>query len=280
MRPGPFHFACYWILTWLRRIVVSLIVVALLAPVLPTFGIRQLEGAVTFLAGNNKVINVALTVLWGSLTFLRNHVGPPWLWDCIKGILDKFQKTVFTDVGAGELSDHHRVTLYRYQRYCFWPRGRGRWYWPWGRAWGKLCHPWSGWLVPVVRAGPRSAGSTVFYVGDGSSAEGVCGAAFSQQSGMLLISGADVPDITQNSSEADILEYARLTFVSVDMIRQRKRQKRPCARYFLALQVEVQSKKWGVLMIDSRAEALPQPNVALHRFSQVKDVLDNLLRRA
>lgn len=130
----------------------------------------------------------------------------------------------------------------------------------------------------MVRAGPDTAGTTVFPAGE--KFEGVCGAAYSQQSGTLEIKACTLPNITDSSSQTDIEAYAKGTFVPVEMIKDRIKRGRPCARYFLALRVYVQSQKWGVIMIDSRAESPDQPNIAAHRFSQIKDVLDHLLRRA
>ena len=275
MQPGRVHSTFYWIVRVSQWLVLAAIAVAMLAPVIPLSGMRPLDSALKFMVDQNKVINLMLVGLFGACATARKYLGEPWLWDCIKGILAGFQKEAFSEVGEGELADHHRITLYRHQLFCLWPRRRGgNWYWPWGKG----NHPWSGWLVPMVRAGPESAGTTVFLASDGQRFDGVCGAAYFQQSATLEISA--LPNITKESSDADITEYARRAFASEELVRRRLRRGQPCARYFLAHHVNVQYKKWGILMIDTRAAVIPKPTVNQHRFKQIKDVLGHLLRRA
>lgn len=273
MRPGLMHSVCYWIVRVSQWVAISAMVGLLLVPLIEPGQIQTISDWKNLISSNTKPINKVILSIFGVLTVLRKTVGEPWVFNCTKEILRGFQREVFQNLTGGELANHHRVTLYRYQTWCWMPRGRGPIYWPWGKGYW----PWNGWLVPIVRAGPETAGVTVFPAGE-ENFEGVCGAAYSQQSGTLEKKG--LPNITATSSDADITLYAKDTFMSVDMIKSRIKRKRPCARYFLALQVYVQSKKWGVIMIDTRAEAPGQPLVVTHRFSQVKDMLDHLLRRA
>ena len=275
MQPGQVHFVCYWTVRWLQWLVLSAIAVALLAPVIPASGLPRFDDSLKFIVENNKIINLTLVGLFTTFAVTRKCIGDPWLWDCIKGILSGFQKEAFSDVGEGELADHHRITLYRHYSFYLWPRRRGSsWWWPWG----KWNHPWSGWLVPMVRAGSESAGATVFLACDAQRYDGVCGAAYFQQSATLEI--PNLPDITKDSSEADIKEYARRTFASEELVKRRILRGHPCARYFLAHHVSVQYKTWGILMIDTRAAKIPAPMANHHRFKQIKDVLVHLLRRA
>ena len=275
MQPGRVHFVCYWTVRLSQWLVLAAIAVALLAPVIPASGLPRFDDSLKFMVDNNKIINLTLVGLFTAFAVTRKYIGEPWLWDCIKGILSGFQKEAFSDVGEGELADHHRITLYRYYSFYLWPRRRGAFLlWPWG--WGN--YPWSGWLIPMVRAGPESAGATVFLASDAQRFDGVCGAAYFQQSATLEVAG--LPEITKGSSEADIKNYALRTFASEELVKRRLRRDHPCARYFLAHRIEVQFKKWGVLMIDTMAEKIPTPTVNQHRFKQIKDVLGHLLRRA
>lgn len=255
---------------------IGLIALVLLLQATPDFGSTRLARTTRFLLDNKEKVNGVLLGFLAVFGAAKSFVGEPWLWATIKDILTSFQRDVFDSLGDGELSADHRVTLYKYQRFCLWPRGRGPIYWPWGKG----THPWSGWLVPMVRAGPRSPATTVFLVGDGKGYEGVCGAAFCEQHGVVEKNGSDLPNITNQSVDVEIAEYAQKTFVSPEMVKRRLLRKRPCARYFLALRVEVQSEHWGVVMIDSRSASLNQPQKTFHRFEQINDILDHLLRRA
>jgi len=279
MRPGRLHTLLYWAMRGLQIAAIFVLVVLTAAPFIGLDAF--LPSLEWLLEKHGKAINAGLAALLGALEIFLKAIGRPWIWECVKGILSTFQRDIFREAGDGALSDHHRVTLYRYQTWCLWPKGRGRWYWPWGQGTsGNLSWPWSGWLVPVVRAGPDTAGSTVFLCAGGQDFDGVCGAAYSQQSGTLEIKASSLPDITPVSTSADIIDYAKRTFVPEGMVIARIKANRPCARYFLAHRVEVQSVKWGVLMIDCRSEGPDKPTVANHRFGQIRDALDHLLRRA
>lgn len=273
---GRFHTFVYWLCKNLRRITFVSILVVLLIQAFPPSGIDRLDKIQNWIIGNQKLLNVTLAGVVTGITLFMKLLGDPWVLDCVKEILESFQRDVFSEVGAGALADHHRVTLYRYQQWCLWPGWRGMYLWPWGAgAW-----PFSGWMVPIVRAGPDSRATTVFLAKSPTEFEGICGAVYFQQQGVLEKGTPLLPDITSRSSNVDIATYARETFVSEEMIGHRIRNNRPCARYFLAVRVEVQSKKWGVLMIDSREASCPHPNITQHKFRQINKMLTHLLKRA
>ena len=107
----------------------------------------------------------------------------------------------------GGNTDDHRVTLYKWARFCWWPGNRWHWFWPWG--WGNV--PWSGWLKPIVRSGVYRRGRTVFLANKSNqpSAEGVVGKAFFSRTVVEL---KDLPDIQEPDPQARenrIDDYAR-----------------------------------------------------------------------
>lgn len=174
-------------------------------------------------------------------------------------------------------SDHHRVTLYRFHKVCWLAALRGS---DSCNPWGKGNYLWSGWLVPTVRAGADSAATTIFLARDADRFEGVCGAAFFQNQPVIEKKLTDLPNIVKGSSEEDIKQYADETWVTPALIQKRLSSGRPCARWFLALRVEIQYKKWGVLMIDSRSDKMPQTmyKEVSARLDQNKDVISHLLK--
>jgi hypothetical protein len=272
---GRFHHHAYWTCRTIQLVAFVCVCVVLAVQMIPVTGVAAIDNTQKWIADNQKPVNIILVGTWTAFGILCNFLGHPQILECAKDILATFQREVFGGIGGGELADNHRVTLYRYQTWCLWP-GRGYWYWPWGKA----AWPNSGWMVPVARAGPDSRASTIFLTKSPTEFEGICGAVHFLQQGVLEMDSTDLPDITTGASDADIATYARKTFVSEIMIRNRIRSNRPCARYFCALRVEVQSKKWGVLMIDSRAAAPPQPQKTQHCFGQLNKVLGHLLKRA
>jgi hypothetical protein len=100
-----------------------------------------------------------LTAGLALMQVVRSMIGPPWVWDTVHYLLDKFQEHVFE--GQSGPLHHHRVTLFKYTR-------RRLWFCRW---------PWSGWLVPVERSGHTTRRShTVFLTpDDADQAEGIAG---------------------------------------------------------------------------------------------------------
>ena len=268
----------HWLIYWFVRVVYIIAIIAaicvLLIPSIPNWSWAL--STKQWVSENGKTLGLVLVPVVGVCSVINKYIGAPWLWTCVKGILSGFQRDAFSNVP--DVADHHRVTLYRYHRICLYPGWRGSWKCP--TPWGYGNWPWSGWLIPTVRAGPDSAPSTIFLAKDAINFEGVCGAAYFQQQPVVEKKIVELPNITQQSTEDDIIEYARQTWVSPKMIRKRIKERRPCARWFLALRVEVQYKKWGVLMIDSRADAMPQTQYKAmsERLNQIKDVLSHLLK--
>lgn len=276
MRPGVLTPYIYCGCKWLGRL--SLLLIILLGIVLH-LPISQDRWPVLIeykqsLDPASKSIFAGL----GFLVFLSNSVmkwiGAPQYWVTIRKILEHIQKEVFDSLPDGEFAEFHRVTLYRYQRFCLFTGWRGKF-----SPWKDFNHPWSGWLVPVARAGPGKNPKTVFLAHsmEGKRFEGVAGATMLLQGGDLRIDR--LPDVTSSANDEKIRLYATETFVSDSWLRKRIATSKPCSRSFYSMQIEIGGKAWGVLMIDSRLESLPKPQKTKHVFESLKVVLEILLSK-
>lgn len=222
----------------------------------------------------SKPLIAWLAFLIGFFKLVMRWVGAPEHWKTIQKILEHIQKEVFDGLPDGEFAEFHRVTLYRYQRFCLFTGWRGQF-----SPWGDFNHPWSGWLVPVTRAGPGKNPKTVFLAHsmEGKRFEGVAGATMLLQGGDLRIDR--LPDATSSANDEKIRLYATETFVSESWLRKRIATRKPCSRSFYSMQIEIGGKAWGVLMIDSRLESLPKPQKTKHVFESLKVILEILLSK-
>lgn len=222
----------------------------------------------------------ASAVALSAFTELSRWIGEPWYWHAISKLLEQLQSETFQTLPHDAVQDDHRVTLYRFRAWNFWasltracrdirqrPLTAFRSNWP-----------WAGWLVPVLRAGPRAPGRTVYLACNAERAEGVAGKTYFNQHGTIELK--DLPDLCLDSATDMVTEYARRTFVSVEMVSKRLKASRPCARSFQSIRVEVNNRPWGVLMIDSRESRLPNPQKTSHSFQSLAKTLQVLLERA
>lgn len=224
-----------------------------------------------------------LLVTMGLFLFLakvvKKLVGPPWLWNTVSNILEDARLHMLRHTAADE-SHHNRVTLFKHVRCRFrmspWRLQR----WPWGKRQGaspKWNHPWSGWLVPVMRTGHTSQRSKFVFLApdDADDAEGVVGRTWCGNG----VEVKQLPEITLQSDVSALEEYARRSSVGVDLIRKRLASGKTMSRSFLGFPIEVKGKQWGVLVFDSRRsdgiKSVSNPTVAL-----TAKMLGELLARA
>jgi hypothetical protein len=134
-------------------------------------------------------------------------------------------------------------------------------------------------MIPLVRAGTRKKSKTIFlaHANEGGKFEGIAGATMLFQHKVVQKTG--LPDVNGAVSQQELDEYAKETFVSSDWLNQRIQKRRPCSRSFYSIRIQVSGKDWGVLMIDSRLESLPNPRTATHVFESIHAVLEILLSR-
>jgi hypothetical protein len=183
---------------------------------------------------------------WGCVRF-----GSPGKWKIIQSLLDDLQAEVFEGGYDGPLQDH-RVTLFKHAQWKWWMRSASGRLWPWGK--GRW--PWSGWLVPVARSGHTTQRSSTVFLApdDANKAEGIAGMTWARRK---PVSVDRLPRLTEDSPVQDLRTYAVKGSVDLSWVQARVKSGRLCARSFCGIPVEVKGQLWGVIVIDSASERLP-----------------------
>ena len=217
---------------------------------------RLLSEILEWLQQTAWVTTPSLAIVLILTPVIRTMISPPWVWDTVHHLLDRFQEYVF-EKESGPLH-HHRVTLLKYTRLRL-----------------RLCRwPWSGWLVPVERSGhtTRRNRTTFLAPDDADQAEGIAGQTWARN--RVVVVNA-LPEISENPPCDVLAEYTERTFVVVAWW-QRHRQH---ARSFCGIPVEVKGKLWGVIVLDSRNPEGIDEN-AIRFYSLIGRFLGKLLERA
>lgn len=265
----------YWAFRWGEWAAIGLIVVTGATGLVPIefVGWPKTAPLHRWIHEQSIWITTVLSLVAGACAAFAHRIGSPRMLQILQGILADLQRTTFCNLDGDQTGEHHRVTLYRWQQWCLFPGFRESIFWPWG----PRNSPWSGWLVPVVRAGPYTRPKTVFLAKGGGKGEfeGVAGATYFSQAGFLDIS--ELPDV-YNSSPEDVRNYATQAHVPIEWLEKRMNRNRPCARCFRSIRIEVDGVWWGVLMIDSRETKLPSPQTTRQRFDTIANVFTVLLR--
>jgi hypothetical protein len=186
--------------------------------------------------GSAWVVVPALLLAIPIVEAIRHLIGDPRIWRVVSDLLNHFRDLLFPDSTSDQIHAH-RVTLFRHKT---WHRCARRW-------------PWSGWLVPVERSGHTTRKTDIAFLApdDADKVEGVAGMTWSRRSVVYV---KDLPDLSHNPSDSEIEEYAERTWVSEQLVRKRK----PHARAFLGIPVEVNNRLWGVIVVDSRSVEISQ----------------------
>jgi len=150
-------------------------------------------------------------------------------YEAIHDLLDQICEATFSDVSF-ELEQHRRVTLFKRKRF-YWKR------WPFFGAW----------LVPIERSGETTRRTdAVFRVhDDGEKCEGVAGRTYSKRKIVYVDS---LPSLRTNRSDDDLKKYGEKSFTDPKRFRS-NRFPQSCS--LMGLPIEVDRKRWGVLVIDS-----------------------------
>ncbi|MCX5590894.1 hypothetical protein [Alcaligenes endophyticus] len=199
--------------------------------------------------------------------------GDPWLVEKLQFILDRYQEGAF-NAEAGTPKDHNRVTLFRHQKGFFvrhWSAKSGLW--PWGDY-----HPFSSFLVPVLRSGHISKKTAIaFHVSDASDkTEGIAGMAWSCGEALCV---TDLPEMIAVSGVRQKNTYAEKTYCDKRMIEDYINRKRNMPRSIVAIPVERKGKIWGVVVADSRSpKGVTESAVENYRLTVA--LIGHLLERA
>lgn len=201
------------------------------------------------------IIIVANFVLW-TAHVVKNYVGNPWAWDSVKVLLEEFRADVFNGTTTLTAS-HDRVTLFK-KKDCRWRFG---------------CWPSYDWLCAVERTGhmTRRKRKWLRASDDGQHYDGVAGAAWCL--GRTIIKDG----LPSTANDGDLELYARETFVPVDYVKKQLKKRAVLPRSLCGIIVEVNSKPWGVIVIDSSLEKLPDQAVIEAFYRKNAKVLGKLL---
>lgn len=209
----------------------------------------HLRPLAAWLHQNNWWIIVTLMGVAAAIKILKERLDRTWVWSAVQAIVDRIQTEAFGDQDG--YLHHHRATLFRYQKYLWWPFPARHMLWPWGLGRG----PSSGWLVPVIRSGHATQHTKTYFLApdDADKAEGVVGHIWNSNKEIGLSVGAP---LQQGATPEQISEYAGKTFVNATRA-AKELSKKVLAASFRGVTVEGKAgRKWGVLILDSRhAEA-------------------------
>jgi len=185
------------------------------------------------------------------------------MWDHVELLLNQFRDCVFEQHFSDPVH-HHRVTLFKH--HSFW--------WHWESKWGGT--PWTGWLVTVERSGHTTKNNiTAFKVPDkdADNIEGVAGATWARKASVLV---EELPDLSGTKGKKNVADYSKKAYISKDWV-----QSHQCpARSLYGVPIEVNGKLWGVIVIDSRSEKLPNRDLAEKFHKMFGKTLSKTLERA
>jgi hypothetical protein len=211
----------------------------------------------TWLIGLQKFAVIA-TILQGAAKETLDRMHLPRVWQAVKNALDSTQQHLFQESDGG--FHKHRVTLF--QRRLSYPNA---FHYVWNlKHFRSRKQPfWGGWLVPIRRSSHIGQQTkTVWFAPDrGDTAEGLAGQVWTNN---LVIIAEELPILTKGSAPTAIAAYATKGFVTIAWVEDRLQQEKMCARSFCGIPVEVNNKRWGVVIIDSIAARIPNADELRH----------------
>lgn len=220
-------------------------------------------GFVTWAQNTGWLILVVGIALAGGAKALRHFIGPPFIQGMIHTILDQMKALAFEPVACQDPPDpshYHRVTLFKAvgsKRLPFLP---------------GTCKAW---LVKYERSGHTTQKNYPSFriPDDADRVEGIAGKTWAATK---VIKISELPDISQKATPEEIAEYARRTFIDVEVVKDRMTRGMSLARSFCGVPVEVKNVPWGVIVFDSRQ---PKPIEAIKTYESFAKVLGHLLER-
>lgn len=195
----------------------------------------------------------ALLVLTPLLIGLRR-----WLdrsrYDAVHDLLDQMCEHIFKNT-TFEHEQHRRVTLFK--------RRALHWKWP-------FVGPW---LVPIERSGEATRKTDALFrvPDDGEQCEGVAGRTYSKRK---IVYVERLPDLRVKASSEDLQNYASRSFLDPKKMNP-KRYPQACS--LMGFPIDVDKKRWGVLVIDSVHPSFSQ-NKAKMIFTSLAPSLTSYLK--
>lgn len=170
-------------------------------------------------------------------------------WEAMQVQIDELQSIAFEKHQA-ESNEKHRVTLFRYKRWCW--RRHGWNLLNWAKSYKVGISPASGWLVPVLRSGHMSKNTkTIFAAPDeGSLIEGVAGQCWASDYTTYV---ERLPSLSRTSNDNNIEKYCTGTKLPKEFVRQYISNDKKLSRSLLAMPVKDSNGcRWGVVVFDSQ----------------------------
>jgi hypothetical protein len=212
-----------------------------------------------FIQDQSILIIIVANVVLLTSHILKSYFGNPWAWDTVKVLLEEFRSDVFR--GENNLSAHlDRVTLFK-KRDCRWRFG---------------IIPSADWLCAVERSGHMTRRKRKWFRAkdDGQFLEGVAGATWGESQ---TIHKDGLPHLVKGAQYIEIETYAKETFVNGSYVRKQLAKGAPIPRSLCGIIVEVNSKPWGVIVIDSSLERLARKEDIEKFYQKNAKVLGKLL---
>ncbi|PMF80617.1 hypothetical protein BCV08_15815, partial [Vibrio breoganii] len=170
-------------------------------------------------------------------------------WEALQVQIDELQAIAFSE-HIQDGNDLHRVTLFKYKKWCF---GRHRWNLKaWFKSISKGVAPNSGWLMPVLRSGHLTKNTkTVFAVPDNSAdAEGVAGQCWASD---YTVHVENLPSLNSASNDDNRLKYSHRTKIPIELIGEYVDNGKTLSRSLMAIPVKDDTGcRWGVVVLDSQ----------------------------
>lgn len=186
---------------------------------------------------------VVLPVLAGAAKAGAERLRANWLKHVVQSTLTQMADQMFGRHGGA--TDEHRATLFVHRKFAFW----GTFPWKLHR------HPWSGWLVPVVRSGhtTQKVRSCFLAPDRAANSEGVAGLVWRKK---MTVTVQDLDAITSQSPSSDVSTYISRSLCPEAWVELRLRNGDAVPRALRGIPVEVDNNLWGVIVLDSKH---PQP---------------------
>jgi len=216
------------------------------------------------------IFMISIFALGNYLTRKGNKV----CWDALQVQIDELQSIAFS-THQNDANDQHRVTLFKYNKWCWKRHGwnLAAWY----RSYSKGIKPWSGWLMPKIRSGHLTKNTrTVFAVPDeGKYAEGIGGKCWASDSAVHI---ENLPALKPTSSEQNKDKYSTKTNIPRELVDDYIGSGKILSRSLMAMPVKTSTgARWGVVVVDSQNATGIDVNATQQAFRTIIQTLGVLL---
>ncbi len=228
----------------------------------------QVSKAAEFLRSNSAVV-VSLPIVAGGAKYALERLTRSWVRQIIHSLLTDYREKMFGNLPGAK--HHHRATLFVHRRFSLWKT----------LPWKRKRHPWSGWLVPIVRSGHATQKMrTKFLAPDEADLkEGVAGMTWSNRAIVTVI---ELPNLDSRSNDAEIQRYSLATACQDHWVRNRIKRGESLPSSLRGIPIEVNNNFWGVVVLDSReSNAFTEDPHGTANFSLIfSSTIGRLLERA